>query len=285
MVVDVGEITVAHSPDSDDAFMFYALAGDLMDTGGLKIKQVQKDIQTLNQEALEGKYDVTAISFAAYPYIQDKYILMPCGASMGENYGPVVVAKKALTVEDLKSARIAIPGEMTSAYLALRLMVPGITGEAVYFEDIPEKVASGEYDAGLLIHEGQLTYGESGLKKVVDMGEWWHELHGLPLPLGSNAIRRDLGPELIARVTRVIRDSIQYSLDHREAALKYAMDFAKDMKIDLADKYVGMYVNEMTVDFGEAGRRSVEKFFAMANDLKLFDRTVTPEFAPSPDSL
>jgi len=278
MVVQVKEITVAHSPDSDDAFMFYAIAKKKMDTNGLTIHQVMKDIQTLNKEALEGRYEVSAISFAAYPHVKDKYMLMPCGSSMGENYGPVVVAPKALSKDELRNCRIAIPGKMTSAYLTLQLFQPGLNVFEVPFDQIIDEVLKGNYDAGLLIHEGQLTYKHEGLTKIVDLGEWWHEQTGLPLPLGGNAIRRDLGEKMIKEVTGLLKRCIEYSLEHRQEALEYALTFARDMPTDLADKFVEMYVNKLSVDSGEKGREAVHKLFAMANEKGLFSEPVVPEF-------
>lgn len=278
MVVQVKEISVAHSPDSDDAFMFYAIAEKKIDTNGLEIRQVLKDIQTLNQEALEGRYEVTAISYAAYPFISDKYMLMPCGSSMGDNYGPIVVAPKSMTKEELLKCRIAIPGQMTTAYLALRLYQPGLNVFEVPFNQIIDEVQKGNYDAGLLIHEGQLTYQQEGLKKIVDLGEWWYQETALPLPLGGNAIRRDLGKEMIDKITGVIKHSIEYSLEHRKEALEYALSFARDMPTDLADRYIDMYVNKMSVEAGEKGREGVNKLFAMANEKGLFDKPIVPEF-------
>lgn len=279
MTVQVKEITVAHSPDSDDAFMFYALAKEKVDTRGLKIHQVHKDIQSLNKEALEGKYEVSAISFAAYPYIKDRYMLMPCGASMGEKYGPVVVSKKPMTSEDLTNARIAIPGKLTTAFLALRLYHAQLTNVTeVHFQDIPAQVAAGNFDAGLLIHEGQLTYENDGFLKVVDLGEWWHEQTELPLPLGGNVIRKDLGQTLIKEVTDMLKEAIQFALDNRQDALDYALTFARDMPTDLADKFVSMYVNGLTVDQGARGRAAVNKLFEMANERGLFDEEIVPEF-------
>lgn len=279
MVVQVKEITVAHSPDSDDAFMFYAIAKRKIDTKGIVIHQVMKDIQTLNREAIEGRYEVSAISFAAYPYVHDKYMLMPCGASMGDNYGPVVVAPKSIGCEELINSRIAIPGELTTAYLALRLYQPGLNVFEVPFDKIIEEVRSGNYDAGLLIHEGQLTYEKEGLKKIVDLGQWWHQKTSLPLPLGGNVIRKDLGKEIIETVTTILKNSIEYSLAHREEALEYALTFARDMPTDLADRFVEMYVNKLSVDAGEKGRAAVDKLFAMGNERGLFDVPVRPEFA------
>jgi 1,4-dihydroxy-6-naphthoate synthase len=278
MVVQVKEISVAHSPDSDDAFMFYALAKGLIDTNGLKINQVMNDIQSLNHEAIKGRYEVSAISFAAYPHVKDKYILTPCGSSMGDNYGPVLVAPKEMTNDELLKARIAIPGKLTSAYLTLRLYLPGLNVFEVPFNQIIDEVKAGNYDAGLLIHEGQLTYQAEGLKKIVDLGEWWHKETGLPLPLGGNVIRRDLGEKMIAEVTALLKRAIEYSLDHREEALEYALTFARDMPTDLADKFVAMYVNKLSVDSGEKGRAAVIKLFEMANEKGLYDEPVVPEF-------
>jgi 1,4-dihydroxy-6-naphthoate synthase len=251
------EIKVAHSPDSDDAFMFYALAKDKIDTGDLKFTHVLEGIESLNRRAFNTEFDVTAISFHAYAYLADKYILLPSGASMGDRYGPMVIAKEQLTIDDLKNKTIAIPGTMTTAFLALKLLVPEFKYEVVDFDKIIDTVVEGRVDAGLIIHEGQLTYAQSGLKKIVDLGEWWCERTGLPLPLGGNVIRRDLEPELINRVSDLLKESIQYALDHRQDALAYALQFARDMDEGLADKFVGMYVNEMTLDYGEAGRTAV----------------------------
>jgi 1,4-dihydroxy-6-naphthoate synthase len=279
MVTAVKEITIAHSPDSDDAFMFYALAKDKLDTHGLKINQVLKDIQSLNVDAMNGRYEVSAISFAAYPEVMDKYALMPCGASMGLNYGPMVVAKQPMTKEQLATAKIAIPGKLTTAYLTLRLYqsVPNVV--VIDFDKILDAVVAGEVDAGLLIHEGQLTYSQLGLHKIVDLGQWWYELTGgLPLPLGGNVIRKDLGAELMLVATRLLKESIKYSLAHRQPALEYAMQFARDLKKDQADKFVGMYVNDLTVDYGESGRQALRKLFAMAFEKGVIDKKIECEF-------
>jgi 1,4-dihydroxy-6-naphthoate synthase len=259
----VREITVAHSPDSDDAFMFYALATNKVRVPGLKFSHTLTDIETLNRKAMEGFYDVSAISFHAYPYVQDKYALMPCGGSVGEQYGPMVIAPRSMTLDELKTMKVAVPGTMTTAYLALKLFAPKIETAVVPFDRIIEEVVAGKYEAGLIIHEGQLTYERSGLKRILDLGKWWHEQTNLPLPLGGNAIRRELGPELIAQVTRALRDSIQYALDHREPALAYAMQFARDLDPQMADRFVGMYVNERTIDYGEDGKLAVEKLLDM----------------------
>src|SRR2546429_1353561 len=257
----VREITVAHSPDSDDAFMFYALATNKVRVPGLRFTHTLCDIETLNRKAREGEglYDVTAISFHAYPYIQEHYALLPSGGSVGDGYGPMIVASRAFTASEIKKKRIAIPGKLTTAYLALRLFAPGIEVEVVPFDQIIPQMLDGKYEAGLIIHEGQLTYGKSGLQRVVDLGKWWQKVTGLPLPLGGNGIRRSLGAETIASVSQALRDSIQYAIDHREEALSYAMQFARDLDTQLADKFVGMYVNERTLDYGDDGREAVRR--------------------------
>ena len=276
------EITVAHSPDADDAFMFYAIAAGKLDTEGLSIKQIMKDIQSLNKEAVQGTYDVTAISFAAYPNISDKYMLLPCGSSMGEGYGPIVVSATKLSLADLSSIRIAIPGKQTTAYLCLSLFQTGLNVVEMPFDQIIEAVQKGSVDAGLLIHEGQLTYGAQGLHKILDLGVWWQEKTGLPLPLGGNAIRKDLGPELIMKTSRILKEAILYSLNHREEALAYALTFARDLPHALANRYVGMYVNELTVDCGDNGRLAVKRLFEEAKKSGIIEREVIPEFAGLP---
>jgi len=255
------EIKLAHSPDSDDAFMFYALATNKVRVPGLRFTHTLCDIETLNQKAREGEgvYDVTAISFHAYPYIQDNYALMPCGGSVGDGYGPMIVALQGFSPSEVKHKKIAIPGTLTTAYLALRLFAPGIETEVVPFDQIIRQVVEGKYEAGLIIHEGQLTYSKAGLQRIVDLGKWWLKITGLPLPLGGNAIRRRLGPELTAKVTGALRDSIQYALDHRDEALAYAMQFARDVDPQLADKFVGMYVNSWTLDYGPRGREAISR--------------------------
>jgi len=262
---DVREITVAHSPDSDDAFMFYGLATHKVRTPGLKFTHTLCDIETLNQKAREGVYDVTAISFHAYPYVQDKYALMACGGSVGEGYGPMIVSPRPFTASEIKSKRIAVPGTLTTAYLALNLFAPGVETEVVPFDQIIPHVLEGKYEAGLIIHEGQLTYEKSGLHRIVDLGKWWLKVTGLPLPLGGNAIRRELGPQLMQVVTQALRESIQYGLDHREEALSYAMQFARDLDNPTADKFVGMYVNERTLDYGPDGREAVRRLLDMGH--------------------
>ena len=259
MVTDTARrtITLAHSPDSDDAFMFYGLATHKLDTGALNFNHLLKDIQTLNEEATRGTYDVTAISFHAYAYVADKYALLPHGASIGDNYGPIVVSREPAIPEDIPNLRIAIPGKLTSAFLALRLFNADFKYEIVQFDKIIDAVLDGSCDAGLLIHEGQLFYQRKGLHKVLDLGEWWHQRHGLPLPMGGNAIKRDLGPELTKEISNLLRESIRYSLTHRDDALQYAMQFARDMDQALADRFVGMWVNDLTLDYTDRGREAV----------------------------
>lgn len=250
-------ISVAHSPDSDDAFMFYGLATNKLETDGLKFEHTLKDIQSLNEDARNGVYDVTAISFHAYAYVSDKYALLPHGASIGDKYGPIVVAKEPRDPEQIGEMKIAVPGELTSAYLALRLFSRDFAHVVVPFDEIIDSVLNGDVDAGLLIHEGQLFYKQLGLDKVLDLGEWWHEKTGLPLPMGGNAIRRDLGPELMKQVSRHLHRSILYSMENREDALEYAMQFARDMAPEMADRFIAMWVNELTLDYGERGRDAV----------------------------
>jgi len=261
----VREISIAHSPDSDDAFMFYGLATNKVRVPGLRFTHTLCDIETLNQKAREGVYDVTAISFHAYPYIQDLYALMSCGGSVGEGYGPMIVSPRAFTETEIKSKRIAVPGMLTTAYLALQLFAPGVETEVVPFDQIIPQVLEGKYEAGLIIHEGQLTYDKAGLHRIVDLGRWWQKMTGLPLPLGGNAIRRALGPELSLAVTGALRDSIQYALEHREEALSYAMQFARDLDASTADRFVGMYVNERTLDYGPEGREGVARLLDMGH--------------------
>jgi 1,4-dihydroxy-6-naphthoate synthase len=259
--VSTREITIAHSPDSDDAFMFYGLATNKVQVPGLRFTHTLCDIQSLNQKAMEGDgaYDVTAISFHAYPYLQKTYALMTCGGSVGEGYGPMIVAPRAFSENEIKQKKIAVPGKLTTAYLALKLFAPEIETEVVPFDQIIPQVLEGKYEAGLIIHEGQLTYDRSGLYRVIDLGKWWLQTTGLPLPLGGNAIRRSLGPELISSVSNALRDSIQYALDHREQALQYAMQFARDLDPRLADRFVGMYVNERTLDYGRDGKEAIRR--------------------------
>lgn len=273
------EIRVAHSPDSDDAFMFYALARRKIDTGEFRFTHTLEDIETLNQKALQGEYEVTAVSIHAYAYIADRYILLPSGASMGDRYGPMVVARAPWAPAVLRRKRIAVPGTMTTAFLALKLFEPDFEHVVIPFDRIMDAVAREEVEAGLLIHEGQLTYRSFGLHRILDLGVWWNEATGLPLPLGGNAIRRDLGPERIRRVSRILRESIQYALDHRESALEHAMKYARDLNKRQADQFVGMYVNRWTLDYGEDGRRAVRLLLQMAYEKKIIPHPVEAEFA------
>ena len=257
---------LGHSPDPDDAFMFYGLAKGLLPTGRYCFNHVLQDIQTLNQRAMRGELEITAISIHAYPYVADKYALTSCGASMGDGYGPMVVTREPMTLADLRGKKIAIPGKLTTAFLALQLCI-GKAGEAfdyevVMFDQIPQYVKDGKADAGLLIHEGQLTYQKSGLHLVVDLGLWWQKKTGLPLPLGGNCIRRDLGRQTMQEATDIIKASIQFSLDHRREAVEYALQFGRDLNRDLADQFVGMYVNHWTLDYGEPGQRAINQLLA-----------------------
>ena len=271
-------ISVAHSPDSDDAFMFYGLATNKLDTGNLKFEHTLKDIQTLNENAREGIYDVTAISFHAYAYVADKYALLPHGASIGDKYGPILVSKDPRKPEEISSMKIAVPGEMTSAFLALKIYNQNFDYVVVPFDQIIDYVKKGQADAGLLIHEGQLFYKQLGLDKVLDLGEWWHEKTGLPLPMGGNAIRRDLGEDLMRQVSKCLHQSIQYSLDNREDALAYAMQFARDMQPELADRFVAMWVNELTLDYGERGREGVRRLLQEGYEKGIIPNRVDVDF-------
>lgn len=276
--VSMREVSIAHSPDSDDAFMFYGLATNKVRVPGLRFTHTLTDIETLNRKAMEGVYDVTAISFHAYPYIQDTYALLPSGGSVGEGYGPMIVSKRAHSESEIKKLRIAVPGKMTTAYLALQLFAPGIETAVVPFDQIIPEVMADNYEAGLIIHEGQLTYDKAGLYRIVDLGRWWQKMTGLPLPLGGNAIRRSLGPELISSVSAALRDSIQYALDHREQALEYAMQFARDLDPQLADRFVGMYVNERTLDYGADGREAVRRLLDMGHKAGVIPQEARVEF-------
>ena len=278
-------IRVGHSPDPDDAFMFHALTNDHVDTGRFQFTHELVDIETLNQRAFSGELELTAISIHAYAFLHDKYAICSCGASMGEGYGPMVVAREACSLEDLKSKRIAIPGKLTSAYLALRLCLQqDFDFVLVPFDEIIPAVQKGEYqsenvDAGLIIHEGQLTYAESDLQLILDLGVWWQELTGgLPLPLGANGIRKDLGKETIHEVQRLLYASIKYGLDNRQEALDYAMKYGRDLDQDKADRFVGMYVNDLTLDFGPKGREAVTKFLAMGHEQGILPELIVPEF-------
>jgi 1,4-dihydroxy-6-naphthoate synthase len=272
-------ITVAHSPDSDDAFMFYGLASGNVDTGGIVVGQVLSDIETLNRAAFEGRYEVTAVSFHAYAHLMDKYALLPHGASMGDRYGPIVVAKEQ-GPRVVKGSRIAVPGTLTTAYLTLRIYEPDFEYVVVPFDRIQQAVIDGEAEAGLLIHEGQLTYADEGLRKIVDLGEWWAErTGGLPLPLGGNVIRRNLGPEMIAKVSRLLHDSIAYALSHRPEAVEYALQFGRGLDRERTDKFVGMYVNDLTLSYGERGRKGLERLMSDAFEKGLIPQRVPVEFA------
>jgi len=270
------EIKLAHSPDSDDAFMFYALATHKLATPGFKYTHILSDIQSLNEAALTETYDVTAVSFAAYPSLRDKYVLLDTGASFGEGYGPVVVSTKSMKPQDLKGKRIGVPGLKTSAYLTLKLFEAEFEAVVMPFDKIIEAVKNEVVEAGLLIHEGQLYFPQLGLHRVVDLGIWWHELTGLPLPLGGNAVRRALGADLGRQIAKTIRDSVSYGLEHREEALNYAMQFAREMDTELADKFVGMYVNKWTLGYGERGKQAVRE---------LIERGTTAGLLPGPPKI
>jgi 1,4-dihydroxy-6-naphthoate synthase len=273
------DIHVAHSPDSDDAFMFYALATKKIDTGDLNYIHKLSDIETLNRKAMKGEYEVSAVSFHAYAYMSDTYALLSCGASMGRNYGPIVVSSKPIRAKSLANNKVvAIPGTLTTAFLALRLFEPEVKFQVVPFDEILDEVQKGNYDAGLLIHEGQLTYREMGLYKVLDLGEWWLKETGLPLPLGGNVIRRDLGKKLMERIADHIRTSIQYGLDHREEAMDYAIQFSRGLDTQRVDRFIGMYVNDLTLDYGAQGRQAVRKLLQEAYKKKIIPEKVELEF-------
>jgi 1,4-dihydroxy-6-naphthoate synthase len=271
-------IHVAHSPDSDDAFMFYALAAGKIDTEGLTYVHELQDIESLNQRAMRGELEVTAVSIHAYAYLSDRYSLLPHGASMGDRYGPRLVAREPADRSEVKGKRIAIPGPLTSAYLALQLYEPDFTPVFTPFDAIEDAVVNGEVDMGLLIHEGQLTFAERGLHLVADMGEWWFQETGLPLPLGGNVVRKDLGPELTSKISRHLRDSIAYGLQHRVGALDHAMQYARGLDRSKADTFVGMYVNDWTLDYGDRGRQAVRLFLQRGVEAGLVKKAVTVEF-------
>lgn len=272
-------ITVAHSPDSDDAFMHYGLASGKVPNEGIEFTHLLADIETLNRAALEGTYEVSAVSFHAYAHLTDKYLLLPHGSSMGDNYGPIVVARHDAS-SSLDGIRVAIPGPLTTAFLALRLYKPDVAYEVMPFDEIQDAVREGRAEAGLLIHEGQLTYGDEGLKKIVDLGEWWGEkTDGLPLPLGGNVIRRDLGPEMVAKVSRILHASIAYALAHRDEALDYALQFGRGLDRGKADRFVGMYVNDLTLEYGDRGRRAVQLLLDEASRHGVLPQRVVAEYA------
>ena len=278
MPTQVAEIVCAHSPDSDDAYMFYALATRKIRSSLVEFKHVMGDIQTLNQKAREGEYELTAISYHAYPYVADKYVLMAAGSSVGDGYGPMVVAEKPMAVKDLKGKRIAIPGKLTTAYLTLKLLEPDFEPVVVPFDRILNAVRDQAADAGLIIHEAQLTYSRGGFHNVVDLGRWWKDTYNLPLPLGANILRRDLHPEVARECCRLMRESIQYALDHREEALNYAMQFARDLEASQAEKFVGMYVNHFTVDCGELVPKAAQKLLDMGHEAGIIPHRVALEF-------
>lgn len=277
-------IRVGHSPDPDDAFMFHALANDKIPTGNLRFTHELQDIETLNRRALNGELEVTAVSIHAYAHLLDKYALLPSGCSMGDKYGPMVVAKKPLAVADLPDVTIAVPGTLTTAFLTLRLLfndiAPGrpVRYEVMPFDEILNAVESGKYDAGLIIHEGQLTFQNQGLKLVVDLGVWWQEKTGLPLPLGGNVVRKDLGEATMTEISRLLKESIRYGLEHRKEALNHALQYARDMDVTLADKFVGMYVNDWTLDYGERGRAAVRRLLDEAHRAGIIPTPVAVEF-------
>jgi 1,4-dihydroxy-6-naphthoate synthase len=273
-------LRLAHSPDSDDAFMFYALATGKVRLPGVKFTHVLSDIETLNQAAHQEKYDITAVSFYGYAFIADKYVLLDCGASFGEGYGPIVVSARPIKKDDLAGRKIAVPGTLTTSYLALKLFEPGVETVTMPFDKILDAVQAKKVEAGLLIHEGQLLFSQIGLHRVVDLGQWWQDSTGLPLPLGANAIRRSLAADLGRQVARVIRESVSYALEHREAALEYAMQFARDMDPGLADKFVGMYVNRWTLDYGAEGRRAVQELLSRGAAAGLVPGSFKVEFLP-----
>jgi 1,4-dihydroxy-6-naphthoate synthase len=274
----VRELKLAHSPDSDDAFIFYALATKKIRTGYLRFAHVLEDIETLNQKALAGVYDITAISFPAYAHLADRYLLLPCGASFGDRYGPLVVARGPLGPGGLKGKRVAIPGKLTTAYLTLRLYEPEIEAVFMPFDRIFESVTKGETEAGVVIHEGQLTYAREGLSKILDLGEWWHQQTGLPLPLGGNAIRSSLDRRTLHQAARLIKESIEYGFNHREEALEYARQFGRGLDPSTAERFVSMYVNDWTLDYGERGRKAVQALFDRGFEKGLLPQATKPEF-------
>ncbi len=273
------KIQLAHSPDPDDAFMFYGLAKGLVDSGPYEFEHILQDIESLNRRCLKQELHISAVSIHAYAHLHEHYALLACGASMGDGYGPMLVAKPGLSLEEAKGRKIAVPGTLTSAFLALRMAIGEFDYEVVTFDEITGRVAAGEFDAGLIIHEGQLTYADEGLELLLDLGIWWGEqTGGLPLPLGGNAIRRDLGLERMHEIGRILKESIAFSLEHREEAVAYALDFGRGLDMDLADRFVGMYVNELTLDYGERGRKSIGLFLDRAFEEGLIPEAVSVEF-------
>jgi 5,8-dihydroxy-2-naphthoate synthase len=277
-VPKTAELRLAHSPDSDDAFMFYALATGKVRLPGVKFTHILSDIESLNQAARQETYDITAVSFYGYAFVADKYVLLDCGASFGEGYGPIVVSRHPIKKTELTGRKIAIPGTLTTSYLALKLFEPNVETVTMPFDKILDAVRNEKVEAGLLIHEGQLLFSQIGLHRVVDLGQWWQETTGLPLPLGANAIRRSLGQEMGLKVAQVIRESVSYALEHREPALNYAMQFARDMDPALAEKFIGMYVNRWTLDYGEEGRRAVRELLARGAAAGLVPKSFQVEF-------
>jgi 1,4-dihydroxy-6-naphthoate synthase len=272
------EITLGHSPDPDDAFMFYGLAAHKIDCEGLSFKHIIEDIETLNRRAMNAELDVTAVSIHAYAYVLDKYALLTSGASIGDDYGPMIVAPKQMSIGDLGHARVAVPGLMTTAYLAMRLCLGNPKTVVIPFDQIMDAVEQGKVDAGLLIHEGQLTFSSRGLHKIIDLGQWWKTETGLPLPLGGNAIKKSLGPELIAKVSRLLKQSIEYGLANRKVAVQHAMAYGRGMEESLTDEFVGMYVNDYTIDYGERGRQAVALLLAKGHEAGIIPRPVDVEF-------
>ncbi|MBL7052593.1 MAG: ABC transporter substrate-binding protein [Candidatus Marinimicrobia bacterium] len=275
---EILDITIAHSPDSDDAFMFYALANHVFDTAPYRFHHELRDIQTLNKWAFDGKYEVSAISIHAFAYLSEKYALMNSGASMGDGYGPKIIARKNITLNELKNVKIAVPGEFTTAYLALKILEPKVQTKNVQFDKIMDSVLDGKYDAGVIIHEGQLTYADQSFVQILDLGEWWMEQENLPLPLGGNVIRRDLGEKVMNDVADWIKKSIEFSLEHREKGLDYAMKYAGGLSRDLADRFVGMYVNEWTVDWTDRGRKAVQRLLDRGFEAGVIPQKIDVEF-------
>lgn len=281
MTTPVREITLGHSPDPDDAFMFYPLAKGLLDTPGLRFTHILQDIQTLNERATRGELDVSAVSIHAYAYVQEKYALLTSGASFGDRYGPMIVAPRPMTLDQACGLTIAVPGTMTSAFLALRLCIGDFAYEVVPFDEIIPRILAGKSVAGLIIHEGQLTYAASGLHKVLDLGEWWFDrTGGLPLPLGGNVVRKDLGPELMGRLNGILKRSIEMALADRQRAVRHSLQYARDMADDvaLADRFVGMYVNDLTLDYGDRGRAAVERFLREGHEAGYLPHPARAEF-------